>query len=131
MNRRGKSLVWLFTLVMLLFSLGMALWVPLRARLDFQLADIRLSLETSRGRERKQQAEYDMVMEELPRVRAELAEAQPRAEAAAEEVKALKETRKALREKKKALEKEIQEQKETDQEAAASPDRPVEESENP
>ena len=106
MNRREKGLIWIFAAVMLLFSLGLALWIPLRARLDFQLADTRLSLETSQGRERKQQMEYDQVSEELPKVRAELAETQPLAEAAAAKVKALKETRKELRARKKMLEME-------------------------
>lgn len=104
MNRREKRLAGLFAAVMLLFSLAMALWVPLRARTDFRLADVRLSLETSEGRERKQQAEYAEVSEKLPKVKAELEETKPLAEAAAAEVSALKETRKALRAKKKEIE---------------------------
>ena len=106
MNRRNTGGAWLFALAMLLFSLGMMLWVPLRARLDDQLADTRLSLETSQGRERKQQMEYDQVEEALPKVRAELAEVQPQADAAAAEVQALKEIRKELRAQKKAREQE-------------------------
>ena len=106
MKRRENGWAWAFALTMLLFSLAMMLWVPLRARLDDQLADIRLSLETSQGRERKQQMEYDQVTEELPKVRAELAEVQPQADAAAEEVQRLKEIRRELRERKKALEQE-------------------------
>ena len=106
MKQRKNGWAWTFALVMLLFSLAMMLWVPLRARLDAQLADTRLSLETSQGRERKQQMEYDQVTEELPKVRAELAEVQPRADAAAEEVQRLKEIRRELRERKKALEQE-------------------------
>jgi len=106
MKRRKNGWTWAFALVMLLFSLAMMLWVPLRARLDAQLADTRLSLETSQGRERKQQMEYDQVTEELLKVRAELAEVQPQADAAAEEVQRLKEIRRELRERKKALEQE-------------------------
>ena len=105
MKQRKNGWAWAFALVMLLFSLAMMLWVPLRARLDAQLADTRLSLETSQGRERKHQIEYDQVTEELPKV-AELAEVQPRADAAAEEVQRLKEIRRELRERKKALEQE-------------------------
>ena len=90
--------------VMLAFSLFMAACVFARASLDFQLEDTARSLETSRGRERKQQHEYDEVTAELPLVRAELEELQPRADAAAEEVRTLKEERKRLRAEKKELE---------------------------
>ena len=81
-----------FAAGMLLFSFFLAGWVILRADLDFRMADTALSLETSQGRERKQQAEYDQVVAELPMARAELAELQPKADAAAAEVKELKET---------------------------------------
>ena len=119
MNRREKVLAGVFVLVMLAFGVLLAAWVPLRAALDFSIADISLSLETSRGRERKQQMEYDQVLEALPLVREELAEIQPQAEAAAEQVRLLKEERKALRARKK--------QKEADRknsgEAAAASDQ--------
>jgi TolA-binding protein len=103
-KKKGTLLTSLFIAVMLLFSAVMAVFVPLRSGLNFSLEDTARSLETSRGRERKQQAEYDEVTAELPRVREELRETQPRAEAAAEEVKRLKEVRKQLRAEKKALE---------------------------
>ena len=103
-KKKGTLLTGLFIAVMLLFSAVMAVFVPLRSGLNFSLEDTARSLETSRGRERKQQAEYDEVTAELPRVREELRETQPRAEAAAEEVKRLKEVRKQLRAEKKALE---------------------------
>ncbi len=106
MNEGKKGAAWFFAAVMLLFSLTTAAWTVVRKDLDFRLEDTRMSLETSRGRERKQQMEYDQVAEALPRTRAELAEVQPRADAAAEKVKALKEKRKALREEKKRLEAE-------------------------
>ena len=131
MNRREKAMAWAFALVMLLFSLSLALWIPFRARLDFQLADTLLSLETSQGREKKQQMEYDAVMEKLPKARAELAETQPLAEEAAEEVTKLKETRKELRARKKAMEKEASEKGKTDQEAETSAVSQDGEAENP
>ena len=106
MKKSEKQLTGLFVLIMLAFSLLMAAWVPLRAALDFSMADTALSLETSRGRERKQQMEYDQVLKDLPAAREELAEIHPRAEAAAEQVRLLKEERKALRAKKKQLESE-------------------------
>ncbi len=94
----------LFVAVMLMFSLLMAAAVVIRGHLDFRLEDTARSLETSRGRERKQQQEYDEVVAQLPLTRAELAEAQPMADEAAEEVKRLKEERKQLRAEKAALE---------------------------
>ena len=104
MKDKKNVFAWTFASVMLLFSLELILWIPVRNGLDFRLADTRLSLETSRGRERKQQMEYDEVTRRLPEARAELAELQPRADAAAEQVKVLKERRKELRAEKKALE---------------------------
>ena len=104
MNRKGRILVWLFAAVMLFFSLFLCMWTVVRADLDFRLEDTEISLETSRGRERKQTLEYEQVQKELPAVRAELEEMQPLADASAERVRALKETRKTLREEKKTLE---------------------------
>lgn len=103
-DRPGKVLAGIFVAVMLCFALFMAAEVLTRSRLDFQLDDLARSLETSKGRERKQQYEYDQVTEELPRTRAELAEAEPRAEAAKQTVAELKEERKRLRNEKKELE---------------------------
>ena len=93
-----------FVAVMLGFSLFLAAHVILRAQVDFTLEDTARSLETSQGRERKQQYEYDQVVEELPKTRAELEEIAPKAAEAAETVKQLKEERKRLRAEKKALE---------------------------
>ena len=104
MKKSEKQLTGLFVLIMLAFSLLMAAWVPLRAALDFSMADTALSLETSRGRERKQQAEYDQVQRELPQIRAELEETLPMAEEAARRVASLKTERKALRAEKKEIE---------------------------
>ena len=93
-----------FTLLMLCFCLLLFAWVPLKSSLDIRLADAALSLETSQGRERKQQNEYDQVSEELPRVRESLAEAEPLAAAAQQEVSDLKARRKQLRAEKSRLE---------------------------
>ena len=103
--KKGLSrTVCLFAAVMLIFSVATAAFVILRSVLDFRLEDTERSLETSHGRERKQQYEYDEVTEQLPQARAELAEAEPKAAEAAETVRMLKEERKRLREEKKALE---------------------------
>ena len=102
-----KSPAWLARLfigVMMFFCLFLTAFVLLRGSLSFQLADLALSLETSEGRERKQQYEYDQVQAELPLTRAELEETQPLADAAVEKVSQLKAERKLLRAEKKELE---------------------------
>ena len=104
MKKKTGGLEKAFILVMLLFSITLSACVLFRARLDFRLDDLQRSLETSQGRERKQQAEYDEVSARLPLTRAELAETQPEADAAAEEIARLKAERKALRAEKKTLE---------------------------
>ncbi len=104
-NRKAdRRFAALFTAGMLLFCACMAAFTVLRGSLDFQREDLGRSLETSYGRERKQQAEYDQVSEELPLTRAELEETQPLADAAATRVTQLKSRRKDLRAEKKALE---------------------------
>ncbi len=109
MEKGDRALMWAFTCVMLVFCLFLGWYVPSRGDLDFRLADIELSLETSYGREKKQQYEYDEVTVKLPLTRAELEETKPLAEEAEAAVKALKEERKALREEKAALEAALKE----------------------
>ena len=94
---------------MFLFSLFMIVYVPLRSYQRFQIADLELSLETSLGRERKQQYEYDEVTTELPLVRERLQELQPLADEAKAQKSELKDRRKALREEKSALEQQLEE----------------------
>ena len=103
MRKSDTALVWGFTIVLVLCCLFLVWLVPTRSNLDFQLADIEKSLNTSHGRERKQQYEYDEVVAELPRVRAELAQTQPLADEAAADVAELKAKRKTLRAEKEAL----------------------------
>ncbi len=90
--------------VLLFFCAAMAFFTVIRGQLDFRLEDTARSLETSRGRERKQQAEYDEAAEALPRTREELETVRPLAQEASENVSRLKEERKQLREEKKRLE---------------------------
>ena len=65
--------------------------------LRFQIADLTLSLDTSRQREVKQQYEYDQVVAELPEVQAQVDEMEPKAAAAQATEKELRAQRKALR----------------------------------
>ena len=100
----------LFVLVMLCFILFTVWYIPALGKLSFQIQDVQSSLETSKGRERKQQHEYDETAAEIPVVRNEIQRITPQAEAAKEEVASLKAERKRLREEKKALEARIADQ---------------------
>ena len=104
MGERGNGFIRLFTATLFACVLFLIWYIPSRAQRDFQLKDLALSVETSRGRERKQQAEYDEVTAELPQVRAALAKTQPEADAALAAANELKAERKKLREEKKKLE---------------------------
>ena len=104
MKTRRSLLVPVFSCVMLVFVLFMLWYVPSVSSRRFELADAELSLETSRGRERKQQYEYDQAVAGFDPVRAELAEVQPKTDAAEQKVKELKELRRELRQEKKELE---------------------------
>lgn len=87
----------LFVCVMLCAVL-VAGWCAVdRVLVDFQLEDTAGMLDTSRQREDKQQYEYDQAAEELPIVRAELAELAPKADAVKTEEADLRAQRKSLR----------------------------------
>ena len=94
----------LFAIVMLVCILFVAWYMPAVVQRRFELEDIQKSLETSHGRERKQQYEYDETVAAIPVTEAELERVLPLAEAAKEEAKALKKERKKLRNEKKELE---------------------------
>ena len=91
--------------------------MPLNAYLDFRLSEAAMDLETSQGRERKQDFEYNQVVEAIPLTRQELDEAQPRADSLLQEVTDLKASRKELRAEKKRLEELLEH---AQQEAGAS-----------
>lgn len=88
----------------IIFTLFMAWYVPSISGIRSRTAETRQSLETSRGREKKQQDEYDKAVAELPVIQAELKEKEPLAEAAEQEVSNLKTLRNDLRQEKKNLE---------------------------
>ena len=109
----------LFTAVMLLFCITMCHLTVERASILNQVADLEQKLETSRGRERKQTAEYEAVTARLPEVQAELARVLPLAEEKKAEETILREERKRLRQ-------EIQELKEKNAVFSASQERMAE-----
>ena len=96
-----------FAVVMLVTVLFLVWYIPAVSGLTFQLDDLQKSLETSQGRERKQQYEYDKVVSEIPEIQAELDLIKPQTEAAEQEVSELKAERKKLRNEKKELEQQL------------------------
>ena len=104
MNGKKPLLPVLFSIIMLLFVFFFFWYLPTESSLRFQLQDTGKSLETSLGRERKQQKEYNEAAEAIPETEAEIANILPLAEAAQKEVSDLKAQRKDLRSKKKELE---------------------------
>ena len=102
--KKNSILAVTFTFVMLICVLFIVWYLPSVSQRRFQLTDIQKSLETSLGRERKQQSEYDETVSAIPVVEAELEQVLPQTEALKAEVKALKKERKALRNEKKELE---------------------------
>ena len=101
--KKGSAYAVFFTLIMLICVLFIVWYLPAVSQRRFQLEDTQKSLETSLGRERKQQSEYDETVAALPEVEAELERVLPLTEVAKEEVKSLKKERKALRKEKKEL----------------------------
>ncbi len=93
-----------FILVLLIFVVLTAWYLPTASSLRLKLEDTALSLETSRGRESKQQYEYDNVVSQIPVVKQELAEKAPLAEQAQAKVDELKARRKELKAEKQTLE---------------------------
>lgn len=91
-------------LILILFAAFMFWYVPSIASIRSKTTETRKMLDTSRGREAKQQSEYDNAVEQLPLVRAEVEEKVPLAAAAEENITALKQRRKELRAEKAALE---------------------------
>ena len=102
--KKGSAYAVFFTVIMLICVLFIVWYLPAVSQRRFQLEDTQKSLETSLGRERKQQSEYDETVAALPEVEAELERVLPLTEVAKEEVKSLKKERKALRKEKKELE---------------------------
>lgn len=95
MKQKGLSLA--FAVLLLFFSLFLFWYGISVSGLRFQLEDTQISLETSYGRERKQQKEYDEVQAALPAARKELEELLPKVSQAEKEVAELKALRKELR----------------------------------
>ena len=108
MKSRHSRFPILFVSVMLFCVLFMIWYLPALNERLFTLQDVRQSIETSRGRERKQQYEYDQTVAAIPEIQAELDRVIPLEEEADRVVQALKDERKQLRQKKKDLEAQLE-----------------------
>ena len=94
----------LFAFIMLVCVLFVIWYLPAVSERRFILQDTQKSIETSQGRERKQQYEYEETVAAIPGVQAELDRINPLNDSVTQEVKVLKEERKRLRQEKKELE---------------------------
>ena len=102
----SRSILYLFVIVMGICTLILIWQVPASSSMSFQLSEARLSLETARGRERKQQAEYDKALQNIEEARAQLEAITPQHE----EVVAAKESQVAERKELKARREELKKQ---------------------
>ena len=104
--KKNSSLFTVFcTVIFLAFTIFMIWFVPSYASVRSRISETRRDLELSRGREAKQQAEYDSAVAELPLILSELEEKNPAADKAEEALAALKARKKDLRMQKQELEK--------------------------
>ena len=104
--KKNSSLFTVFcTVIFLAFTIFMIWFVPSYASVRSRISETRRDLELSRGRESKQQAEYDSAVAELPLILSELEEKNPAADKAEEALAALKARKKELRMQKQELEK--------------------------
>ena len=97
----------LFAVVMLACCVTICVCVVDMPRLEQEITELTTSLETSRQREAKQQAEYDEVAALLPPAQSQLAEIQPVADAAKAEADELRSQRDMLREAETAMTAEL------------------------
>ena len=104
--KKNSSLFTVFcTVIFLAFTIFMIWFVPSYASVRSKISETRRELDLSRGREAKQQAEYDSAVAELPLILSELEEKNPAADKAEEALAALKARKKELRMQKQELEK--------------------------
>lgn len=105
----------IFALLMVVSCIAIGWYAYQHEKLSYSAEDLRVSLETSQARERKQQFELNEVEEALPKAQEELADIQPKAEEAVRKEQELREERKVLR----SDQLELQDQLESAQTAAA------------
>ena len=92
-----------FVAVLFAFAAVTAWYTVSMSSLAAKTEDTRQQLETSRGREARQQSEYDKAVQDLPLAQEQLSEIRPLLDQAAADTPVLKARRKELRAEKKAL----------------------------
>ena len=107
MKRKRNPLTGCFVVIMIIMVLFVIWYVPAVGKIRFEIEDAGKSLKTSKGRELKQEHEYNQTLAEIPLIQDELDTIAPLAEAAEKEKEELKQERKALRSEKKKLEEEL------------------------
>lgn len=65
MMKQPRWILYLFAVLMGICTLILIWQVPASSSMSFKLSEAQLSLETARGRERKQQSEYDRALEDI------------------------------------------------------------------
>ena len=84
--------------IMMILACGFTAWYAYQhEKLTLAIEDVRISLETSQARERKQQYEYNEVTKALPEAKEQLEVIKPQADAAKAEENKLRDQRKTLR----------------------------------
>ena len=109
MKNRNQLFSVCFVCVLFIFAAFMAWYIPSMSSVLAKTEETRSNLSTSRGRENRQQDEYDKAAAELPLILDQAAEKKPLAEEAEKQVNELKLRRKALRAEKQALEEKLAE----------------------
>ena len=103
---KKSALPVLFSLIMIFCVLFLIWYLPAVGQLRFDLSDTQKSLETSLGRERKQQAEYDRAVQDIQAAKEQLEALTPQHE----EVLAARDAQVAERKELKARKEELQTQ---------------------
>lgn len=101
-----RSVLYVFAILMGICTLILIWQVPASTSMEFSISEARLSLETARGRERKQQSEYDRTLENIQAAKEQLEALTPQHE----EFLAARDAQVAERKQLKARKEELQAQ---------------------
>jgi len=107
MKKSNSLFVFFFVLVLIVFTGFMTWYLCSSSSLQYKTEETISSLERNRGRESKQQDEYDKAVQELPVILTELEEKKKLAEEAQSEAEELKSRRNELRDEKRELEEHV------------------------
>ena len=103
MKKRIPLFTVCFVIIMFVFAAVLTWYTVSMSSITAKTEDTRRQLEISRGREARQQSEYDKAVQDLPEAQAQLQELQPLVAQANTDTAVLKARRKELRAEKKSL----------------------------